>query len=180
MKLTDRYDIFDPDSGKEIGFAEEQISGLVKFMRLLIAKKLLPTTIVIKESEESPPVASIQRGAAFLRAKVTVHDSTGKEIGMFKSKLFSLGGGFTVHDTAGNQIADVSGNWKGWDFTLKDMQGKQLGVVNKQFAGALKELFTSADNYLIKLDESVSSDPGLAALMLAAGLAIDIVYKEKE
>ena len=61
---------------------------------------------------------------------------------------------------------------------MNDMRGKQLGVVNKQWAGAFKEIFTSADNYLIKLDESISTNPGLAALLLAAGLAIDIVFKE--
>lgn len=178
MKFTDRYDIFDPESGQELGFARESISTLSKIMRVFINKQLLPTRIVIKENEESDPVVSISRGFTFLRAKVSVQDESGKEVGFFRSKLFSLGGGFTVHEPEGTQIADVKGNWKGWDFKMTDMQGKQLGVVNKQWAGALKEIFTSADNYLIKLDESISSNSGLAALLLAAGLAIDIVFKE--
>lgn len=179
MKLTDRYDIFDPETGEELGFAMEKISGLMKLLRLMVNKQLLPTTIVIQESEDGEPVVSLHRGMTFLRSKVSVFDETGKEVGFFKSKLFSFGGGFTVHEPGGAQVADVKGNWKGWDFKMLDMQGKELGVVNKQWAGAMKEIFTSADNYLIKLDDSITSNPGLAALLLAAGLAIDIVFKEK-
>ena len=178
MKLTDHYDIFDPETNEQLGFAKENISTFSKLLRLVVNKQMLPTTIVIQEDEASDPVVSIRRGMTFLRSKVHVFDSNGKEVGFFRSKLFSFGGGFTVHDPSGNQIADVKGNWKGWDFKMLDMQGKELGAVNKKWAGALKEIFTSADNYLIKLDDSISQNPGLAALLLAAGLAIDIVFKE--
>ena len=178
MKLTDRYDIFDPETGEQIGFAKEQISGLIMLLRLITNKNLLPTTVVIKEDEASEPLVTITRGFSFLRKKVQVIDQNQTVVGFFRSKLFSFGGGFTVHNPAGEQIADVKGNWKGWDFKLVDMNGNEFGQVNKKWAGALKELFTSADNYVITLNESVGTNPGLAALLLAAGLAIDIVFKE--
>ena len=40
-----------------------------------------------------------------------------------------------------------------------------------------KELFTSADNYIISLNEEPT--PADAVLLLAAGLAVDTVYKER-
>ena len=180
LKLTDRYDIFDPESGEQIGFAKEAIGTFSQLLRLVLNKQLLPTTVVIKEDEESEPVVTIKRGFTLLRSKVDVLDQHQTLVGFFKSKLFSFGGGFTVHNPAGEQIADVKGNWKGWDFKLNDMNGNQLGQVNKKWAGALKEMFTSADNYVISLSDSVGTNPGLAALLLAAGLAIDIVFKEKQ
>lgn len=180
MKLTDRYDIFDPETGEQIGFAKETIGTLVTLGRMLGYKKLLPTTVVIKEDEESDPVVTLHRGFSFLRSNVQVVDRNQTAVGFFRSKLFSLGGGFTVHKPTGEQIADVKGNWKGWDFKLLDMDGNELGQVNKKWAGALKEIFTSADNYVITLNESIGTNPGLAALLLAAGLAIDIVFKEGE
>ncbi|WP_040593391.1 phospholipid scramblase-related protein [Schlesneria paludicola] len=178
MRLTDRYDIFDPETGEPIGFAEEKISGFAKLLRLVISKQLIPTTIVVQEDEASEPVITIKRGLTLLRSKVDVIDKNQTPVGFFKSKLFSLGGGFTVHNAAGEQIANVQGNWKGWDFKLLDMSGQELGRVNKKWAGAIKEIFTSADNYMISLSDEVGSNPGLAALLLAAGLAIDIVFKE--
>jgi uncharacterized protein YxjI len=179
LKLTDKYDIFDPESGEQIGLAREEISSWVKAFRLLINKRLLPTSIVIREDESSDPVVTITRGASFLRTKVHVIDEHDNPVGFFKSKLFSLGGGFTVHNPAGEQIADVKGNWKGWDFQLLDQTGNELGRVKKKWGGAMKEIFTSADNYVIELNDSVGTNPGLSALLLAAGLAIDIVFKEK-
>ena len=172
------YQIFDPETGDQIGYAKETIGAFAKLLRLFINKSLIPTTIVIKEDDESEPVVTIKRGFTFLRSKVDVIDRNQNAVGFFKSKLFSLGGGFTVHNPSGEQIADVKGNWKGWDFKLLDMQGNQLGQVNKKWAGALKEIFTSADNYVITLSDSIGSNAGLAALLLAAGLAIDIVFKE--
>ena len=181
MKLTDRYDIFDPESGVQIGFAQEEIGTFAKVLRVLLSKykSMFPTMVVVKEDEESEPVITIKRRFAVLRSQVDVIDQNQKEVGFFRSKLFTLGGGFTVHSPTGEQIADVKGNWKGWDFQLLDMNGNELGRVNKKWAGAMKEIFTSADNYIISLNESTGTNPGLAALLLAAGLAIDIVFKEQ-
>src|SRR4029079_1304065 len=86
MKLTDRYDIFDPETGEQIGFAKENISTFVTLARLLVNKHLLPTTVVIKESEESDPVVTLHRGVSFLRSKVHVVDRNQNAVGFFRSK----------------------------------------------------------------------------------------------
>ena len=93
--------------------------------------------------------------------------------------VFSLGGGFHVLDALGNPIAEVKGDWKGWNFRFIAVDGSELGRVTKKWAGVGKELFTSADNYMIALDRSHPLLPDVKSLLLAAGLAIDIVFKEK-
>jgi uncharacterized protein YxjI len=74
-------------------------------------------------------------------------------------------------------VAEVKGDWKGWNFKFLDTSGHELGSVTKKWAGIGKELFTSADNYMIALGEA--SQAGSAPLLLAAGIAIDVVYKER-
>jgi uncharacterized protein YxjI len=93
-----------------------------------------------------------------------------------KSKLFSLGGAFRVFDSAGQQIAMVKGDWKGWNFRLLDNSENEIGTITKKWVGLGKELFTSADNYVIALTQEPR--PSEAILLLAAGLAVDTVYKE--
>jgi uncharacterized protein YxjI len=114
----------------------------------------------------------------FFTAKVTVADGAGNEFGYFKSKLFSFGGGFYVYDRDDKLSAEVRGDWKSWNFRFLTPDGRELGVVSKKWGGLLKEMFTSADNYHIQLADDVPTGGALAALLLAAGLAIDIVFKE--
>jgi uncharacterized protein YxjI len=175
LKLTDRYDVFDPDSGDLIGFAQEKISGLLKVLRLVGNKILLPTKVEIRDNNEQL-LFSINKGFQFFRAKVTISDSEDNQVGFFKSKLFSPGGGFFVFDNNERLVAEIRGDWKGWNFRFIGANGNQIGVVTKKWAGIGKELFTSADNYLISLDEG-EGDTAKGLLLLAAGLAIDIVYK---
>lgn len=179
LKLVGTYDIFDPASGARLGIAQEQISTGMKLLRLLINKRLLPTVVEVREGEDGPLVLSIRRGAAILRSHISVRNRLDQEIGRFKSKLFSLGGGFFVVDTLDNQVAEIKGDWKGWNFRFLGSDGTELGVVTKKWAGIGKELFTSADNYVISLHDTAALTPDASALLLAAGLAIDIVYKEK-
>ena len=95
----------------------------------------------------------------------------------YRSKLFSLGGGFLIFGRDNVQVADVKGDWKGWNF--KFLAGtEEIGVVTKKWAGLGKELFTTADTYVVSLSENAQGKTSLCALLLAAGLAIDIVFKE--
>ncbi len=178
LKLTDAYDILNPATGAKVGFARENVSGLNKAMRLLVNKRLMPTRVDVKESENGPELIVLRRGWTFLRARVDVTDGAGVLIGYFRAKLMSLGGGFFVHNAAGLQVAEVRGDWKGWNFKLLAADGSEWGTVTKKWGGIGKELFTSADTYIISLDPKVGSNPAMASLLLAAGLAIDTVFKE--
>lgn len=178
LKLTDVYDIFDPSENKRIGVMKDEPSAIFKYLRLIMAKPSLPTTINIYEDETQAPIFSIQKSFTFIRTKISIVDGKGAAIGYFMSKIFTIGGGFTVYDNAGNQIADVSGDWISWNFTIKSMSGEELGVVTKKWAGIGKELFTTADNYMVSLNQECDNQPALKILLLAAALAIDTVYKE--
>jgi uncharacterized protein YxjI len=175
LKLSDTYDIFDPSTGAQIGIAREQVGPLLHVLRLLINKRLLPTVVEVREREAGPVVLTIRRSAL---SQVTVQGRTGGELGRFKAKLFALRAGFRVFDKSERQVAEIKGDWKGWNFRFLNADGSEIGKVTKQWAGLGKELFTSADNYVIALDERLPMAPDAAALLLAAGLAIDTVYNE--
>ena len=179
VKLTDTYDIFDPATGQQIGIAKEEPSPLAKYLRLVIGKKLMPTTVNFYESEGGRVVMSIHRGVALFRPRVDV-TRDGHSLGTFQAKAFSLGGAFRVFNPQGQEVALIQGDWKGWNFVMKSGTGEELGRVTKKWAGIGKELFTTADNYVIDLAPRAASDKNTAPLLLAAGIAIDTVFKEKD
>jgi uncharacterized protein YxjI len=178
LKLSDTYDIFDPATGEKVGTAREELPGWAKALKLLVGKQLLPTSVAVYDAADDQLVFTIRRGVPLLRAKVTIHDHDGTVIGSFKSKLITLGGAFTVHDRDGNPVAQVKGDWKGWNFKFLNADGNLMGTVTKQWAGLGKEMFTSADNYIIALEDGVDDRADGNLLLLAAGLAIDTVFKE--
>jgi uncharacterized protein YxjI len=176
LKLTDVYDIFDPNGGRKVGEAREEIPGWAKALRLFLNKSLLPTTVRVYD-DQARLILQIRRGVALLRPTVTVQASDGSSLGSFKSKLLSIGGAFTVLDPEGQVVAEVKGDWKGWNFQLLTPDGETLGSVTKKWAGLGKELFTSADTYVIALADDAEQEHNV--LLLAAGLAIDTVFKER-
>lgn len=179
LKLSDVYDIIDPNSQQIVALAREDVGMFKKILRLFISKKLMSTQVVVTERDENGPVLfRIRRPFALFRAKVTVEDGSGTQLGYFKSKILSIGGGFYVYDMDDNQIAEVKGDWKGWNFKFLAAGGNEIGTVTKKWGGIAKELFTSADTYMVDLDASVAESRSASILLLAAALAIDLVYKE--
>lgn len=181
MKLSDTYDILDPETKGQLGIAREKPGTFFHVLRLLLNKRLLPTKVFVYEGnsfeDESKLLFSIHRGFTLFVSTVNICDAGGNVIGWLKSKMFSLGGAFHVFDGSGNEVAFVKGDWKGWNFRFFDMFQNEIGTITKKWAGIGKELFTSADNYIIALAQEPA--PAKARLLLAAGLAVDTVYKEK-
>ena len=182
LKLTDTYDILDPETQEQIAVAKEKVGGLMILLRLMMNKQMLPTKVNIYQGNdpknERALIFSIKRGFTLFRSRVEVITADGQLLGWFKSKIWSIGGSFRVFDAGGNEVALVKGDWKGWNFKFLDNQKNEIGTVTKKWAGLGKELFTSADNYVISVNGN--PDPTRMMLLLAAGLAIDIVYKESK
>ena len=53
-----------------------------------------------------------------------------------------------------------------------------MGTITKQWAGIGKEFFTSADTYIISINEKLAASSEAKTLLLAAGIALDTIYKE--
>lgn len=179
MKLVSTYDLLDSQTGASIGVAVEEPPGLVKYLRLFMNNHWLPTEVKVYEREGYPPVLTIHRGVALFRPKVDVRTG-GRSIGYFRAKLLSIGPSFRIFDANDTEIGLVKGDWKGWNFQLLSPSGQELGRVMKKWAGLAKELFTTADTYVINIADSAAGKPDVGRLLLAAGLAIDTVYKEKD
>ena len=176
MKLASTYDLLDPNSGAPIGVAKEEPNEIVKYLRLVVNNRWLPTVVNVYEREGEPPVLSIHRGVALFRPRVHV-TARGQQLGYFQAKVLSIGPSFRIFDMQEREIGLVKGDWKGWNFQFLGPQGQELGRVTKKWAGLGKELFTTADTYVISLSDTRRES---AQLLLAAGLAIDTVFKEKD
>ncbi len=177
FKAANNFDIFNPEDGQLIMKCREETLGIVtKLLRFTDYKKRTPFDIEIKTTD-GKRLIRIKRGISFFLSNVSVMDEHNRIIGRFKQKLFSIGGAFNVLDPNDKPICSLKGKWTGWNFKFVS-DGKELAHVTKKWSGLGKELFTSADNYILEISESVPKDDPVRKLILAAIMCIDMVLKE--
>lgn len=177
FKAANNFDIYNPDT-KELLMTcrEEQLGFFTKMFRFTDYKRLTPFHVEVKTSK-GEPVLEVKRGVSLFLSTVEVFDEKGILVGRFKQKFFSVGGKFDVLDPQDNVLCTLKGKWTSWDF--KFMQGNsELAQVNKKWAGIGRELFTSADNYMLSVNDSVRKEDHVRILILAAVMCIDMVLKE--
>jgi len=177
FKAANNFDIYNPQT-KEMMMTcrEENLGFFTKVLRFTDYKRMTPFHVEIKTTT-GEKVLSVKRGVAFFVSKVKVFDEKDKLIGTFKQKFFSLGGKFDVLDAEERTLCTLKGKWTSWDFKFV-RDGVEFGHVSKQWAGMGKELFTSADNYILKIDEQISANNPVRLLIVAAVMCIDMVLKE--
>jgi uncharacterized protein YxjI len=180
LKLQNTYDILDPASGAQLAVAAEEASGWSVLLGLFLGRRLVPTRVRVYAGsvpgDAAKLVFSLHKGPAFLRSRIEVREKRGIGIGELVSRVLTVGGALDIHNERGRPVAALEGNWIGWNFKYRDPSGREIGEVTKKWAGIGKELFTTADNYMVSFAEAPSERT--SALLLAAVLAIDMIYKE--
>lgn len=177
FKAANNFDIFDPATGEPLLYCrEEGLGPFTKILRFTDFKRYTPFDIRVS-TLDGRQVVRIKRGVTVIRSHVQVFDEHDRPIGAFRQKLLSIGGAFAVLDPEDRELCRLTGKWTSWEFsfTAGDVE---LASVTKKWSGMGKELFTSADNYVLEISNTVSSGSGVRKLILAAVLCIDMVLKE--
>jgi uncharacterized protein YxjI len=177
FKAANNFDILNPDTKELIMTCrEDQLGGFTKLLRFTDYKRMTPFHVEIK-SATGEKVLSVKRGVSIFLSTVEVLDENDRLVGRFKQKFFSIGGKFDVLDPNDHVVCTLKGKWTSWDFKFIQ-NNTELAQVSKKWAGLGKEMFTSADNYMLSINETVGKDDPSRILILAAVMCIDMVLKE--
>ena len=177
FKASSNYDIYDPETGELVLLCREPNLGtLTKLARFTDYRRMLPFDVHLL-TPDGQPLLKVQRGFCLFLSRVSVVNAAGQVVGGFKQKLFSVGGGFSVLDADGQTVCQLKGKWTGWEFRFLAAD-RELARVTKQWSGLGKELFTSADNYVVQISQDVPPSSDVRMLILAAVMCVDLVLKE--
>ena len=113
------YELLD-EEGHQIGRVQEENVGLFKkILKFTKWKSSLGFKLTYYDNDDKP-ILSLQRSVNLfpIVSKVTILDANDVIIGYFKQqfKLFKVN--FEILDATENKIADLKGNWKGWNFDI--------------------------------------------------------------
>ncbi len=179
FKASNNFDILDPESGEEILHCREpNLGAFSKLFRFTDYKRMTPFDVHIT-TPDGQPVVRASRGVTFFRSRVNVFDEHDTPIGGFMQKMLSIGGAFTVTDTSDQPLFKLKGKWTSWSFRFLSMdESEEFASVSKKWSGMGRELFTSADNYMLQINDNVPPDHPTRLLILASVMCIDFVLKE--
>lgn len=178
FKAANNYDILNPETNEIlIECREENLGAFTKFFRFTKYKRMTPFNIILKLPNQKQ-ITRIERGLTWFTSKVNVYDENNTNIAYFKQKLFSLGGSFKIFDMNDNHVLTLQGKWTSWEFKILSPQNEELAKITKKWAGLGKELFTTADNYMIEISEKIPENSVIRKLILSSALCIDMVLKE--
>jgi len=177
FKAANNFDIYNPENQEMIMTCrEENLGFFTKMFRFTDYKRITPFNIEIKTTA-GERVLTVKRGTSFWLSTVNVYDEKHQLMGKFKQRFFSIGGKFDILDTDDSVLCQLKGKWTSWDFRfVKDQV--EFAHISKKWAGVGKELFTSADNYMLQIDTKVPAENPIRLLIVAAVMCIDMVLKE--
>lgn len=177
FKAANNYDILDPGSGQVmLHCREDKLGVFTKILRFTKYKRMTPFDLAVR-TPDGQPVLRVHRGTSVFLSRVAVRDENDQVLGGFKQRLFSIGGAFDVFDAGERPVCQLKGKWTGWEFRFVAGE-REVAQITKKWSGIGKELFTSADTYMLKIADDVPADHSIRMLVLGAVLCIDMVLSE--
>jgi uncharacterized protein YxjI len=178
LKFANSYKVFDAQ-GTQLGNITQTVPGWQKVLRIISnLKAMMPFSLDVKDMQGNTQ-ASIKRGWTLFMSKIEILDGTGSPIGQIRQKFKFFTPTFLISDAGDNPIAKITGDWKAWNFSIEDNGGNPIGTISKKWNGFMKEAFTTADKYVVSVNEAVAEDIRKVAIVSAA-ITIDMVLKESK
>lgn len=171
--LYESFEIFDGEEKNLLATAVEEADLGLKIQKLFLDKAFLPLLMRVRGGD-GKLLLEIEQPRSLVLATLVARDGDGRTLGSFKQTLFSYGGTLEVFGPEGTPVGSICGDWKCRQYTFSDPGGRTLATIDHLYGGLARELLTTADDYRVK----ILGDQGLAPLVLAGTLAIDLVFHE--
>lgn len=176
LQFENTYKVFNGNA-EQIGMIKQKLTSGQKLLRLFMNKKMLPFKLEITDAKNELQ-ATLTRGWTFWMSNIAVTAPDGTAMGSVQQKFKLFKPHFRINDPSGALVAEITGDWTAWNFSIKSAEGEDIGRISKKWGGAMKELFTSADKYNVSINPEYPEEANKIAI-LAAAITIDMVLKEQ-
>jgi uncharacterized protein YxjI len=176
IELTSEFKIRD-EQGNEVGsIRQEGQSALKKVARFVSSMDQFMTHTLGVYDNTGTKVLELVRPRKFLKSKLNVSDGAGRPVGQIAQQN-AIGKIRFALEGNGVSLGEIRAeNWRAWNFAIVDHTGQERARITKKWEGLAKTLFTTADDYLVEIDPSVTGDFRLLVLASAAG--VDTALKQ--
>ena len=171
IELTNEYKIRD-EQGADIGvIRQEGQSALKKVARFVSSLDQFMTHRLGAYDASGAKVLELVRPRKIVKSSVEVYDGAGALAGTIRQQNVFGKIRFGLHDAGGVKIGEIRAeNWRAWNFAIVDAAGTEVGRITKTWEGLAKTLFTTADDYLLDINPSLTGPLRLLAFASAVGV----------
>jgi uncharacterized protein YxjI len=180
LEATGNFEIADGESGEALGLGTEKKKGLMAtLLGMALGKDNMSKTIEVRKKSDNALLFSVRRAGFFFK-KVQVLDAEGQVAGQYKTKKFSLSGGYHIYDKDGKHIAEIKGKMLKSEYKILAPDGaKEMGSVSRTWGGLAKSLLSGTGSYGVQIEQAFAENPNTKILLLGAAIAIDTMFPKK-
>ncbi len=179
IEVTNQYTVYN-QQGQPIGSVNEvgQSTARKAFRLLTNYDQYLTHRFEVRDANGAP-VLTVVRPAKLMKSRVIVSRPDGSEIGQIIQQNVFGKINFALQAPNGAPLGEIRAqNWRAWNFLIFDARGTEVAQITKTWEGFAKAIFTTADNYVVKMHYALP-DP-LLTLVVASALTVDTALKQDE
>ncbi|HEX6207972.1 MAG TPA: phospholipid scramblase-related protein [Actinomycetota bacterium] len=177
IELTNEYAILGED-GEQIGFIrQEGQSKARKVLRFVSSLDQYLTHTYAMYDADGTKVLELTRPRKLLKSRFLVSDGAGLPVGTVVQENVVGRKRFRLLGQSGEELGSFQAeNLISWDFQILDPARVPVGRVTKKWKGLGIEALTTADNYMVEIDDSVEGP--FRMLAVASAASIDTALKQ--
>ena len=178
IEITNQYAIYD-QNGTQLGSVQQVGQNAARKVLRLVSNvdQFLSHKLEVRDMQGRVQL-SLHRPPKFIKSTIIVSGPDGREIGKIKQEnaIGKIRFAFEVNE---QRIGGIQAeNWRAWDFAIQDAQGTEVARIKKTFEGSAKAMFTTADNYVVRIHRPLE-DP-LRLMVVAAAVTVDTALKQDD
>jgi len=174
-ETRNKYAILDKHK-REVGFIAERGKGFWSILKRGFLRSHRALEIDVFDASRAR-IAHLSRPFFFFFSSLDVRDAQGALLGTIERRFGFIHKKYDLRDEHGRVFAHIkSPIWRLWKFPiLKNDQ--EVAVISKRWGGALREVFTDADTFLVDFGRTPWTLSN-RAVILAAAISIDFDFFE--
>jgi len=175
-ETKNQYQVMD-EGQRELAIVVERAGGFFDFLRRGFLRSHRPLEIDLVDPG-GQGILHLSRSFFFFFSDLDVLDADGTKVGSVQRRFGIVFKKYDLADANGEVFARIkSPLWRLWTFPVNDLSGEQRSVITKRWGGAMREVFTDADVFMVDYAAAPWTDEQRATVF-AAAISIDFDFFE--
>ncbi|KAK9808529.1 hypothetical protein WJX73_005262 [Symbiochloris irregularis] len=149
---ANKYTIMN-EAGDTVALMAEELGGMGRQIGRQLLRTHRPFTATVFSPDGSQVLFRVRRPFYWISSSIIVEDGGGQVVGEVHQRWHLWKRNYDLYVDK-RQFATINGSFLAWEFVLQNQDGGVMALIDRNFQGFAKEIFTDAGKYVIHFGES--------------------------